>query len=47
MSRVEPEALTRATNFHVGLARLIDRDAGRRSGATPSAPPPAATVGRM
>jgi Peptidase family M28 len=44
--RVEPEALTHATYFLVGLARLIDRDAGRSSGAS-TAPPPAATAGRM
>jgi Peptidase family M28 len=35
--QVDPEALTRATEFVVSLVRLIDRDAGRS--ATPGAPP--------
>jgi hypothetical protein len=29
--RIDPEALTRATDFVVGLARLLDREAGRRA----------------
>jgi hypothetical protein len=40
--RVDSEALTQATNFLVALARLIDREAGRRVGAPPAAHPPAA-----
>jgi Peptidase family M28 len=36
--RVDAEALTRATDFLVSLARLIDRDAGRRAGAAASQP---------
>ena len=43
--RVDAEALTRATDFLVSLARLIDRDAGRQPGAT--APQPAAAAGRV
>jgi hypothetical protein len=39
--RIDSEALTRATEFLVSLARLIDRDAGRAAG-TPTSPPPAA-----
>jgi hypothetical protein len=34
--RVDLTAVGRATDFAVGLARLIDRDAGRRLGAQPS-----------
>jgi hypothetical protein len=45
--RVDPEALTRATDFLVDLTRLIDRDAGRRAGPAAPAQPPAATAGRM
>jgi hypothetical protein len=39
--RVDPAALTRATDFVVALARLIDRDAGRRvaQGPAPEAAP--------
>jgi hypothetical protein len=39
--RVDPAALTSATDFVVALARLIDRDAGRRvaQGAAPEAAP--------
>jgi hypothetical protein len=40
--RVDAEALTRATEFLVSLARLIDRDAGRATGAPPAPQPPAA-----
>ena len=43
--RVDAEALTRATDFLISLARLIDRDAGRQPGAT--APQPAAAAGRV
>jgi hypothetical protein len=39
--RVDSEALTKATEFLVSLARLIDRDAGRAAD-TPTSPPPAA-----
>jgi peptidase M28-like protein len=42
---VDAEALTRATDFLVSLARLIDRDAGRRPGPEPS--PPVAAVERV
>jgi Peptidase family M28 len=34
--RVDPAALTRATDFVVALARLIDRDAGRRVAQRPA-----------
>ncbi len=34
--RVDPAALTRATDFVVALARLIDRDAGRRVAQGPA-----------
>jgi Peptidase family M28 len=44
--RVDDGALTRATSFLVSLARLIDRDAGRGTGAT-AAQPPAATAERV
>ena len=40
--RVDAEALTRATDFLVSLARLIDRDAGRAAGAPAASQPPAA-----
>ena len=40
--RVDAEALTRATDFLVSLARLIDRDTGRAAGAPVSQPPAAA-----
>ena len=40
--RVDAEALTRATDFLVSLARLIDRDAGRHAG--PAASQPTAAV---
>ena len=40
--RVDSTALTRATEFVVALARLIDRDAGRQAGATSTAQTPAA-----
>ncbi len=36
--RVDAEALTRATDFLVSLARLIDRDAGRDGGVAASQP---------
>jgi hypothetical protein len=39
--RVDEQALTRATEFVVALARLLDRDAGRRGRATPAAAEPA------
>jgi hypothetical protein len=45
--RVDAEALTRATDFLVSLARLVDRDAGRQTGATGASPPPAATAERV
>jgi|SRR5581483_8071232 len=35
--RVDAAALTRATEFTVGLARLLDRDVGRRLGGEPRA----------
>jgi hypothetical protein len=44
--RVDSEALTRATDFIVSLARLIDRDAGRRAGS-PDAPQPRAAAERV
>jgi peptidase M28-like protein len=40
--RVDAEALTRATDFLVSLARLIDRDTGRAAGAPAASQPPAA-----
>ena len=40
--RVDAQALTRATDFLVSLARLIDRDAGRAAGAPAASQPPAA-----
>jgi hypothetical protein len=43
--RVDAEALTRATDFLISLARLIDRDAGRGAGAP--APQPAAAAERV
>ena len=43
--RVDSEALTRATNFLVALARLIDRDAGRS--AAPDRAAAGRTAGRM
>ncbi len=43
--RVDAEALTRATDFLVSLARLIDRDAGRNAGAI--APQAAAAAERV
>ena len=43
--RVDAEALSRATDFLVSLARLIDRDAGRSAGAR--APQPAAAAERV
>ncbi|MDX6607135.1 MAG: hypothetical protein QOD14_1675 [Solirubrobacterales bacterium] len=45
--RVDSEALTRASDFVVALARLIDRDAGRGTPAVPPAEPPAATAERV
>jgi peptidase M28-like protein len=39
--RVDEQALTRATEFVVALARLLDRDAGRRDNAAPVAEPAA------
>jgi peptidase M28-like protein len=39
--RVDEQALTRATEFVVALARLLDRDAGRRGAAAPLAEPAA------
>ena len=39
---MDAEALTRATDFLVSLARLIDRDAGRAAGASAASQPPAA-----
>src|SRR4249919_3005267 len=44
--RVDQQALTQATDFLIALTRLIDRDAGRRAGATPGAQQPAA-AGRV
>jgi peptidase M28-like protein len=43
--RIDSEALDRATDFVVALARLIDRDADRR--ATASSPPATAAAGRV
>jgi hypothetical protein len=40
--RVDAEALTRATEFLVSLARLIDRDTGRAASAPAASQPPAA-----
>ena len=40
--RVDADALSRATDFVVALARLIDRDAGRTAGAPAASEPPAA-----
>jgi hypothetical protein len=40
--RVDSEALTEATDFVVALARLIDRDAGRRASADSPVEPTAA-----
>ncbi len=37
-ARVDGEALTRATEFVVALARLLDRDVARAAGASPPAP---------
>src|SRR4051794_21555737 len=45
--RVDDEALTRATDFLVSLARLIDRDVGRVSAANSAPPPPATTAERV
>src|SRR3954469_21181022 len=45
--RVDSVALTQATNFLVSLARLIDRDAGRRAGASAAPQPPAAAAERV
>jgi hypothetical protein len=42
--RVDPEALTRATDFVVALARLLDRDVGRWANQAPAAEPGAAPV---
>jgi hypothetical protein len=39
--RVDEQALSRATEFVVALARLLDRDAGRRNAAAPVAEPAA------
>jgi peptidase M28-like protein len=39
--RVDAEALTRATEFVVGLARLLDRDVGRRGDSEPVEAPAA------
>jgi Peptidase family M28 len=36
--RVDGEALTRATDFVVALARLLDREAGRRAAQAPAGP---------
>ena len=44
--RVDSDALTQATDFLIALARLIDRDAGRRAGGVAAAQPPAA-AGRV
>jgi peptidase M28-like protein len=43
--RVDEAALTRATDFVIGLARLIDRDAGRQPGA--AAEPATAAADRV
>jgi hypothetical protein len=45
--RVDSEALTRATEFLVALARLIDRDAGRRATPNSTAEPQAAAAERV
>jgi len=45
--RVDADALTTATGFLVALIRLIDRDAGRGTGAGSGAEPPAAAAGRV
>ena len=45
--RVDSNALTEATDFVVALARLIDRDAGRRASPGHATEPPAATAGRV
>jgi Peptidase family M28 len=45
--RVDSDALTKATDFVVALARLIDRDAGRRSSAGRATEPPAASAERV
>jgi hypothetical protein len=42
--RVDGQALTRATEFIVSLARLIDRDAGRRFAPPPAQPEPTAAT---
>src|SRR3954452_3859200 len=42
--RVDDAALTRATDFLVSLARLIDRGAARGAGRTDPATPPATTA---
>jgi hypothetical protein len=38
--RVDEAALTRASDFVVALARLLDREAGRRAAPRPSEPAP-------
>src|SRR4051794_16314062 len=45
--RVDAEALTGATDFLVSLVRLIDRDAGRRAGASSASQPAAAAAERV
>ena len=45
--RVESAALNRATDFVVGLSRLIDREAGRTAGTAATAPPAASTAERV
>src|SRR3954454_8038306 len=45
--RVDDEALTRASDYLISLARLIDRDAGRAAGAIAAPAPPAAAAERM
>jgi hypothetical protein len=45
--RVDEAALTRATEFVIALARLIDRDAGRRPASTGAAEPAAAAADRV
>jgi hypothetical protein len=45
--RVDPEALSRATDFLVALIRLVDREAGRRADPARIPEPPAATAGRV
>ena len=51
LERVDAAALTRATEFVVGLARLLDREAGRRrpvtTSAAASASPASATANRV